>query len=66
MNNVNIVGDLLKLRHNKEAEFTPKSNDLPIQAISISLNKYTLFLEVVFSNFTFLRDILEFVVRETK
>lgn len=42
MNNVNTVGEVAKLRYNKETEFTPKSNDLPILAISISLSKYTL------------------------
>ena len=42
MNNVNTVEEVIKLRHNKEAEFTLKSNDLPIHAISISLSKYTL------------------------
>ena len=42
MNNVNIVRDLPKLRYNKETEFTPKSDDLPIHAFPISLSKYTL------------------------
>lgn len=43
MNNVDTVRDLLKLRYNKETESIPKSNDLPILAISISLSKYALF-----------------------